>query len=322
MLIRESVIDNHKDEVIKLLNNNKLEDEISDNAYELMEQVYKRRNLPYVVRNLFLKQLNGKFDEFESVKMFFLQISDIARNKKQYSTQDKIEASALCAQYFLKRLDSDDDKTVVSAHKDIDLTNFEEFAYRVEDDDDTDTYDAVKNTIIEMIRHGISNTFLSIFSDLAIKATETSMLWYYGYIVVPSYTNVLYSAIWLYYFKNATVDNLGDFETVLETFNDLHETMPEQWIWHKNELDYFKEQVIGDEEQDYVTDDVTVDDLVTTKGTGEYFYCEPFGKCELGSTGGEVTLQFVDKSKLVKLLNKDLELIDKLKNKIVEDEDL
>ena len=38
--------------------------------------------------------------------------------------------------------------------------------------------------------------------------------------------------------------------------------------------------------------------------------------------GGEVTLQFVDKSKLVKLLNKDLELIDKLKNKIVEDEDL
>lgn len=322
MLIRESVIDNHKDEVIKLLNNDKLEDEISDNAYELMDQVYKRRNLPYVVRNLFLKQLNGKFDEFESVKMFFLQISDIARNKKQYSTQDKIEASALCAQYFLKRLDSDDDKTVVSAHKDVDLTNFEEFAYRVEDDEDTDTYDAVKNTIREMIRHGISNTFLSIFSDLAIKATETSMLWYYGYIVVPSYTNILYSAIWLYYFKNATVDNLGDFENVLETFNDLHETMPEQWIWHKNELDYFKEQVIGDEEQDYVTDDVTVDDLVTTKGTGEYFYCEPFGKCELGSTGGEVTLQFVDKSKLVKLLNKDLELIDKLKNKIVEDEDL
>ena len=30
MLIHESVIDNHKDEVIKLLNNDKLEDEISD----------------------------------------------------------------------------------------------------------------------------------------------------------------------------------------------------------------------------------------------------------------------------------------------------
>lgn len=320
MLLHESVIDTHKDEVIKLLDNEKLEDEISDNAYDLMEQVYKRRNLPYVVRNLFLKKLNGKFDKFESVKMFFLQISDIARNKRQYTTQDKIEASVLCAQYFLERLDIDDDKSVVSAHKDIDLTNFEIFTYRVEDD--ADTHDAVKNEISVLIMNGIPNTFLSIFGELAIKVTETSMEWYYGNIVVPSYTNVLYAAIWLYYFKNATIDNLGDFETVLETFNDLHETMPEQWIWHKNELDEFKDRVIGDEDQGYVTDSVTVDDLVTIKGTGEYFYCDPFGKCELGSTDGEVTLQFVDKSKLVKLLNKDQELIDKLKNKILEDEDL
>lgn len=290
-----SPIDSHKEEVLVLLDSD-VNDFMTSSSAELVKEYYSNTKvLPYIYRNLFSKIFKGKFDLFESVKMFYLQVSELTKNKNQYSLYNKLKASVSLALDMKSRIsdivfDNKEylTKNVINVYDDIDKVKggFNDNFY-------------VKYTMAELIdKNSIPNTANQIFETLVIDSIKEAIE--EGCInsdIIPSYEAIVKATTYLLAIKNITVDNFFENDELLKVFNKYHNNEPKLSIYKATDLDSFKRKIIADR--------------VKEIDKGDYFYCNLFDNVDT-STNTEYVIKYIDYNALKKLLNKDKDFINYL----------